>query len=358
MAEAASFGRPSLAGRAIDMTFVIPAWRAGATIADAIDSALAQDGLEVEVVVVDDASPEGPPPAAIDHPSGRVRLVRRERNGGPGAARNDGFAVAQGRWIAVLDADDTVRPERGRRMIEAAEATGSRVVVDNLLVNDSPVNDGSVNGARVRPMFAPAAWARRGPLGLAEFVRSNTLFDRRFNHGYLKPVFARSLVEEAGLRYDPALRIGEDFLFLAEALAHGPAAIAPLAGYGYGVREGSISRVLRLDHVRAMQSGDRRLQARLEASAPHAAESADAVAAFARRARSLDRAAVFLRIVQAIKERRWNEASRLAFRHPSAARLLAMPVGVRVKRWGGRTARAAARTLHPLAARLRPLAAR
>lgn len=62
-----------------------------------------------------------------------------------------------------------------------------------------------------------------------------------------------ALVIQHGLRFDETLRIGEDYILLASALAcGGRCAVEPSAGYIYHIREGSISRVLRLEHIDAM----------------------------------------------------------------------------------------------------------
>ena len=63
-----------------------------------------------------------------------MQVVALAKNRGPGGARNAGFEAAQGRWIAVLDSDDTVFPDRIARMIRRAENAGAEIAVDNLEV--------------------------------------------------------------------------------------------------------------------------------------------------------------------------------------------------------------------------------
>ena len=86
------------------VSVVVPARNGGRFLADAITSALDQGANPVEVIVVDDASQDDTRAVAERFRSG----VRVERLGGvgPAAARNHGVAVARGRWLAFLDADD------------------------------------------------------------------------------------------------------------------------------------------------------------------------------------------------------------------------------------------------------------
>jgi glycosyltransferase involved in cell wall biosynthesis len=87
---------------------VVPTFGRPAHLAEALASVLAQTVTDLECVVVDDASEAAP--ALPDDP--RLRLVRRDRNGGPAAARNTGIANARARYLAFLDDDDVWVPER------------------------------------------------------------------------------------------------------------------------------------------------------------------------------------------------------------------------------------------------------
>jgi O-antigen biosynthesis protein len=94
---------------------IIPTYGRSALLAEAIESVLAQSFTDFECIVVDDASPE---PARLPHDS-RLRLIVRDQNGGPPAARNSGIAAATGEFVAFLDDDDLWGPER---LATAAEA--------------------------------------------------------------------------------------------------------------------------------------------------------------------------------------------------------------------------------------------
>jgi succinoglycan biosynthesis protein ExoO len=303
----------------IDVTFLIAAYNAEDTIAGAIKSALAQQGVSVEVVVADDCSTDRTAGIVQDFPAGRVRHIRLEHNRGPGGARNAGLEAARGRWIAVLDADDTVYPDRLSRLLRRAEWTGSELVVDDLDV----VEDAT--GAS-RPMFGAARLGALPEMTLAAYIGGNLLFEKKFSFGYLKPVIEREFLRRHALRYVENVRIGEDYLFMASALAAGArCAVEPHAGYAYHVRPGSISRVLDLKHVEAMLAADEEFLATRHLDA--AAEKAQAA-----RSRSLRKAAAYLAIVNHLKERAGLRAALTAARNPAAVGLLKMPISVRLHR--------------------------
>ena len=302
-----------------DVSFVIAAYNAEATLDRAIASAIAQRDVSVEVVVVDDTSRDRTLEVARSYPQDIVRVVVLPENRGPGGARNAGLELARGRWVAVLDSDDAVYPGRLSTMIARAEKAGAEIAIDNLQV----VRE---DGVAEDTMFPAAYLESLGEISLADYIAGNIVFESRFNLGYLKPIFQRRFLNENGLRYDEGLIIGEDYILLASALAKGGRCVVePTTGYVYHIRSGSISRVLELHHVEAMRKADA-IFAETHAMDPEAA------AAFARRSRSLRRAASFLSLVQHIKARSPLKAIWTALSDPAAVRHMSMPIAVRLRR--------------------------
>lgn len=302
-----------------DVTFVIAAYNAEQTLPRAIKSALSQHSVDVEVIVIDDCSSDGTSEAAHGFDDRRVRVIRQSRNGGPGRARNTGIAMATGKWIAVLDADDAVLPGRSATMIARAAQSRADLVVDNLEV--VPLGDG-----QHYRMFDSAKLSLRKEITLTDYIDSNVLFRDTFNFGYMKPIFSRDFLLHHDLRFDESLRIGEDYMMMVSALAcGGRCAVEPAAGYLYHLMQESISRVLELHHIEAMLAAD---QAFLER---HALKGS-ALAAQYRRTSSLMEARAFLALVQAIKTRSTAGIISTAVAHPAALRHLRMPIAVRLQR--------------------------
>jgi len=305
-----------------DVSFVIAAYNAEETLESAIDSALAQAGVSLEVIVVDDCSSDGTRELALRcrDRDDRVKLIVQPANGGPAAARNAGFDAATGRWIAVLDADDTIHPQRLKRMIARAEAMDARIVVDNIDVVP-------LEGGQPTAMFSRADLEARKTLELADFIESNIIFGSTFNFGYMKPIFRREFLNEHGLRFDENLRIGEDYILLASAIASGGiCAIEPEAGYVYHLRHGSISRVLKPEHLTAMLAGDEKFLGRFTLER-------QAMAAQLRRTQSIREAASFLTLVDQIKKRSVGGILKTAIDNPRALKHLRMPIAVRMRRF-------------------------
>ncbi len=303
-----------------DVSVIIAAWNAERTVARAIRSACGQHGVALEVIVADDASTDATAAAVRAVGDPRVRYLARAANGGPGAARNTAIAAAQGAWIAVLDADDTLLPGRLAGLVGTAVQHRLDIVTDNLWVED---------GVGARRLFIQ----ERLDGGLervahGDYVRRNRLFGQCLGDGYLKPVFAAGFLKRHGLGYDPAVWVGEDFLIVAEGMALGAAyARVRSAGYVYAVGGGSLSHRLTLPHVQAMIDADRRVLER------HGGRlSPDAQAAWAVHLRSLRDGAAFVAMVDAIKARDLGALARHAARRPMAIRHFSMPIQAHLAR--------------------------
>jgi succinoglycan biosynthesis protein ExoO len=239
-----------------DVSVIIAAYNVGSYIERAIHSALDQYDVTVEAVLVDDNSTDNTWEIVCSINDSRLRCIKLPQNGGPSVARNTGIAAAASPWIAILDGDDIFLPGRLARILQRARTTKADIVVDNIRVSRE-------SDAAIFPMFEPKKFGQHTTLGLAQFIAGNQSFLGGEALGYLKPVFSSEFLRQHKLAYDPALRIGEDYMLLAEALANDAAcAVEPTEGYSYTIRAGSISHRLSLADVMRISEGDKKFLAR------------------------------------------------------------------------------------------------
>lgn len=218
------------------VSVVVPAYNAEAHLQRAVLSLLSQTLVPEQIVLVDDASTDGTRAVmealAAEHP--QVQVVALPLNGGPGLARNTGFSVATGRWIAVHDADDVMSPGRLAAMVALGEEQDADVVLDNFIF---------VNGTtgRRRPSRIPAGegWE---PVDRYTFLRGARAFNYQPTWTLLQPLLRREFVERHGIQYPDHTRHGEDFLFMVELfLADATCVRLRRPGYVYTERGGGVS---------------------------------------------------------------------------------------------------------------------
>jgi glycosyltransferase involved in cell wall biosynthesis len=109
------------------VSVVVPCFNYGAFVREAVDSAVGQTLDGVEVIVVDDGSTDPATRSALDEFQSPHTTVVRRPNGGLPSARNQGIAVARGRYICCLDADDRLGPtylEKAIALLEADRGVG------------------------------------------------------------------------------------------------------------------------------------------------------------------------------------------------------------------------------------------
>lgn len=102
------------------VSIITPTYNAERTIASCIESVIAQTYLDWEMLITDDCSQDSTVKIVEQYAASdaRIRLIRLEKNGGAGAARNRSITEAQGRYIAFLDADDRWMPNKLQRQVE------------------------------------------------------------------------------------------------------------------------------------------------------------------------------------------------------------------------------------------------
>lgn len=104
------------------VSVVIPIYKVEEYLPACVDSVLSQTYRNLEVILVDDGSPDRCPEIADQYAKldKRVRVIH-QKNGGLSAARNSGLQIATGEFITFIDSDDYISPEYVEVLCRAAE---------------------------------------------------------------------------------------------------------------------------------------------------------------------------------------------------------------------------------------------
>jgi succinoglycan biosynthesis protein ExoU len=205
-----------LRGSRTDVAIIIAAWNAEATLGRAIESALSQENVSIEIVVVDDASTDQTLSCARSFAQAdpRITVLRQSKNAGPAAARNLALEVVRARYVTPLDSDDFMDKGRLAHLLEIASEDDWDFVGDDLF----QVDEAWVDGPRRR------LWSQTNigtvPITFAEFIRGNlsSVHGGRGELGFLKPLISVDFLKNAELKYQGNMRLGEDYALYATAL--------------------------------------------------------------------------------------------------------------------------------------------
>lgn len=117
------------------ISVIIPCWNVEALLPATLDSVLAQEHQNMEIICVDDGSTDGTPAVLeryVQKSGGRMQVLRQP-NQGACAARNAGMALATGEWLQFLDADDVLDPKKLSGQVDILHGASASTV---LIVGD------------------------------------------------------------------------------------------------------------------------------------------------------------------------------------------------------------------------------
>ena len=206
-----------------DVTVVIPSYNSIATIEAAVESALAQT-IPVNVIVVDDGSKDATVSKVqqLAKQNANLTLIAQPQNRGPSAARNRAIAEAKTCWVAILDADDYMHPDRLRKMVDVGVKQKLDLVADDLV--RVPATPLPASGTRL--------WADQS-IGLVHMDAGrfalenlNSRTGNRRELGYLKPIIRSDFLTAHAIAYNEDMRLSEDYDIYMRCL---------LAGARFGV---------------------------------------------------------------------------------------------------------------------------
>ena len=141
---------------------VIPCYNYGHYLPDAVASALDQEDLDVEVLIVDDASTDDSAEVArqLAESDARVEVLLHETNRGHIATYNDGLAKVRGDYVALLSADDLLTPNALTRAVALMEHHPSVGMVYGFARSFSGAPPTMPDGVRSWKVWTGQSWLR------------------------------------------------------------------------------------------------------------------------------------------------------------------------------------------------------
>lgn len=181
-----------------DISVIVPCFNADRYLGICLESLKAQKSPQIEMIFIDDGSTDatGAILDAFAAKEPRAKVVHIA-NAGVSAARNRGLEMAEGKYIAFVDADDALEENSFMTLYREAKRTGAQIISANHTVFDME------HGQRIPVETEPVVQQS------SEIVREIIHMHRIFNNIWNK-LYDRSLFEK--LRLDEGVRIGEDAL--------------------------------------------------------------------------------------------------------------------------------------------------
>lgn len=215
------------------VSFIVPVYNTQEFLPRCLDSLLGQTCPDVEIVVVNDGSPDGSA-AIIDEYARmdfRVRVVEKS-NGGLSSARNAGMDVARGDIIDFVDSDDYVEPNLAEFLVGTFAEEHSEIVVFGAVCEPA-----ELASKRIQQLLSPEA-------RVSESFDPALLFSANAQPYVWRAAYSRELIERESLRFAENVRFAEDVVFQLESYPlSAKTIIAPDRLYHYVMQEKSLTHV-------------------------------------------------------------------------------------------------------------------
>lgn len=218
--------------RRVDISAIMAAYNADRFILESIQSVLAQTWPDFELIVVDDGSADRTAEIAASLEDPRIRLLRQPRNLGVVAARNAAAAVARGRYLAILDADDLAHPTRFAAQKAFLDAAPQVQMVGSEM---SLLEKGRVTARRDPPSPDP--------------VQLHWMLHHGNPIGHSSMMFRASALDSLGRYLREDMKYAEDFDFAHRIARLGEISVLPERLIIYRVHDQNLSRVRRAEMI-------------------------------------------------------------------------------------------------------------
>lgn len=206
------------------LSVIIPVYKVEHTLDRCIKSVVTQGIDNIQIILVDDGSPDKCPAlcdewAATDH---RIQVIHK-RNGGLSSARNAGIDIATGEYITFVDSDDYLSSDTYLPLM--------RQLAEHPEIDMIEYSFNITGGKRLNTSYADATF------NTADEYWMHT---HAWSHSYAcNKIYRRSLFN--GLRYEEG-KLYEDLFLMPHLLKKNPRiATSSLKGYNYCLSENSIS---------------------------------------------------------------------------------------------------------------------
>ena len=213
------------------VSFIVPVYNTQEFLPRCLDSLLGQTCPDIEIVVVNDGSPDDSAAIVGKYAckDSRVCVVEKS-NGGLSSARNAGMDVARGDIIDFVDSDDYVEPNLAEFLVDAFAREHPEIVVFGAVCEPT-----EMASKRIKQLLSPEART-------FESFDPALLFSANAQPYVWRAAYSRGLIERESLRFAENVRFAEDVVFQFESYPlSARTVLAPDKLYHYVMQDKSLT---------------------------------------------------------------------------------------------------------------------
>lgn len=229
------------------ISIIVPVYNVEAYLPRCMEALLGQTYGNIEIILVDDGSPDNCPQLCDEYAQKDVRVkVVHKQNAGLGMARNSGLDVATGEYIAFVDSDDYVTKDMCEKLYAAAKCYNADVVYGGVYYDENGSIKGRVRENQVR--IWQNAQVKDLLLDLIA-TEPKEKQDTVMEVSVWKAIFRKSVFDKYNIRFESERKfISEDVIFDIDYISRAQCVVLiPDPVYFYCVNPNSLSKTFRTD---------------------------------------------------------------------------------------------------------------
>lgn len=188
------------------ISVIVPIYKVERYLRKCIDSIILQTYKELEIILIDDGSPDECPQICDEYAvlDNRIKVVHKT-NAGVSSARNEGLKIAKGEYIGFIDPDDYIAPNMYDEMLIAMKETNADMAICGYEYVDE------INGVDIKRSYK---------IRPNEIMSQKKVFESYANmppttrHGVCNKLFKQQIIKD--LRFVEGIHSAEDVLFIDE----------------------------------------------------------------------------------------------------------------------------------------------
>lgn len=201
----------TMATRRPKVSVVVPIYKVEKYLRECVDSILAQTLREIEVILVDDGSPDKCPEIVDEYAAADPRVVViHQKNSGYSTAVNKGIAKARGEYIGIIESDDWIEPDMYEKLYADAKKYDTDITKGMLSIYNSTLPAGKQDKIFVNPGGIDLRHAPRGAFSAEDWPPiigfHASIWSSIYRAEFIKKI---KLVDTAGASY-------QDFPFMVD----------------------------------------------------------------------------------------------------------------------------------------------
>ena len=232
------------------ISIIVPVYNVEKYLKRCVESILEQTMKEIEIILVDDGSPDNCPTMCDEYAAkdARVKVVHKE-NGGLGFARNSGLDIASGEYVAFVDSDDYITNDMCEKLYEAAIRNKADIVYGGVWKKDNSSDECK----SISDFKEEMVWGGNEQVTtfLLNLVGTECTYkkDTIMEVSVWKALFKKSIFDEKNIRFVSERQfISEDLIFDIDFIPYAKCIVViPDCIYYYCYNPDSLSKVFRKD---------------------------------------------------------------------------------------------------------------